>query len=196
MIDCQLSLIFALRVTGVAISARNTMGSLSNDDGDGNEERQKAIDLLRKITTLHLYNAFLYFSLPSLHDYDARIPEFTLYGGHKQATTNFFSLSKLECCSQETKPSTLGNFAYIWCFQRIGINATMFEKTRMHSFQCDVFAAVAVFDAKTPNWHTPVGTAAGTAMRTPCVGTCSPGFARITRWIEKRRTANSLCQKG
>ena len=25
----------------------------------------------------------------------------------------------------------------------------MFEKTRMHSFQCDVFAAVAVIDAKT-----------------------------------------------
>ena len=27
----------------------------------------------------------------------------------------------------------------------------MFEKTRMHSFQSDVFSAVAVIDAKTPN---------------------------------------------
>ena len=83
MLDCQLSLISPLRVTGVAISARNTMRSLSNDDGDGNENVKKAIGLLRTITTLHLYNAFSYFSLPSLHDYDARIPDFTLYGGHK-----------------------------------------------------------------------------------------------------------------
>ena len=59
--------------------------------------------LLGKITTLHVHNAFLYFSLPSPHDYDAKIPDFTLlYGGHKQATTNFFFfLSKLECGSQE-----------------------------------------------------------------------------------------------
>ena len=41
MIDCQLSLIFALRVTGVENSARNAMGSLSNDGGDGNENAKK-----------------------------------------------------------------------------------------------------------------------------------------------------------
>ena len=107
MLDCQLSLISPLRVTGVAITARNTMRSLSNDDADDNENVKKAIGLLRKITTFHLHNAFLYFSLPSLHDYDAKIPDFTLYGGHKQATTNFFSLSKLECGSQEINSSEI-----------------------------------------------------------------------------------------
>ena len=38
---------------------------------------------------MHLYRAFLYPSLPSLHDYDVNMPNFTFYGGRKQATTNF-----------------------------------------------------------------------------------------------------------
>ena len=42
-----------------------------------------------------------------------------------------------------------GKFAYIWQFQRIGINATKFLKTRIH-FKSDVFAAVAVVLAKAP----------------------------------------------
>ena len=33
-------------------------GSFSNDDGDGNEDVKKAIDLLRKTTTLHVHHAF------------------------------------------------------------------------------------------------------------------------------------------
>ena len=53
---------------------------------------------------------------------------------------NFLSLSKLECLSQEI---------YSRHFQRIGINATKFEKTLIR-FKSDVFAAVAVDDAKTP----------------------------------------------
>ena len=47
------------------------------------------------------------------------------------------------------KKSTLGKFAYVWHFQRNGINATMFEKTRM-PFQGDVLAAVAAVDAEAP----------------------------------------------
>ena len=35
-----------------------TLGSLSNDDGDGNENVKKAIGLLRKTTTLHVHRAF------------------------------------------------------------------------------------------------------------------------------------------
>ena len=31
--------------------------------------------------------AFLYISLPSLHDNDVKIPNFMFYGGRKQATT-------------------------------------------------------------------------------------------------------------
>ena len=40
-------------------------------------------------------------------------------------------------------------FAYTCHFQQIGINATKVEKTGIH-FKTDVFAAVAVFDAKAP----------------------------------------------
>ena len=32
---------------------------------------------------------FLYTFLPSLHDYDGKMPNFTFYGGHKQATAKF-----------------------------------------------------------------------------------------------------------
>ena len=78
------------------------IGSFSNDDGDGDEDVKKAIGLLRKTTTLHVHHAFLYISLPSLHDYDVKMPNCKFYGGRKQATTNlFFSLSKLECGPQE-----------------------------------------------------------------------------------------------
>ena len=47
------------------------------------------------------------------------------------------------------KKSTLAEFGYSRHFQRIGINATKFEKTLIR-FKSDVFAAVAVDDAKTP----------------------------------------------
>ena len=53
---------------------------------DGNEN---AIGLLSKTTSLHVHHAFLYISLPLLHDYDVKMPSFTFYGGRKQATTNF-----------------------------------------------------------------------------------------------------------
>ena len=69
------------------------IGSFSNDDGDGKEDVKKAIGLLRKTTTLHVHHAFLYISLPSLRDYDVKMPNCKFYGGRKQATTNlFFSL--------------------------------------------------------------------------------------------------------
>ena len=66
-----------------------SVGSFSNDDGDGNENVKKAIGLLSKTTSLHVPHAFLYISLPLLHDYDVKMPSFTFYGGRKQATTKF-----------------------------------------------------------------------------------------------------------
>ena len=47
------------------------------------------------------------------------------------------------------KKSTLGKFAYTCHFQQIGINATKIEKTGIH-FKSDVFATVAIVDAKAP----------------------------------------------
>ena len=77
--------------------SREFKGSFSNDDGDGSEDVKKAIGLLRKTTSLHVHHAFLYISLPSLHDYDVKMPNCKFYGGRKRTTTNlFFSL-----CSPE-----------------------------------------------------------------------------------------------
>ena len=61
-------------------------GSFSNDDGDGSETVKTAMGLLSKTTGLHVHHAFLYISLPLLHDYDVKMPNFTFYGGRKQAT--------------------------------------------------------------------------------------------------------------
>ena len=59
----------------------------SNDDGDSNENVKTAIGLLSKTTSLHVHHASLYISLPLLHEYDGKLPNFTFYGGRKQATT-------------------------------------------------------------------------------------------------------------
>ena len=66
-----------------------SVGSFSNDEGDGNENVKKATGLSSKTTSLHVHHAFLYISLPLLHDYDVKMPSFTFYGGRKQATTKF-----------------------------------------------------------------------------------------------------------
>ena len=81
------------------------VGSFSNDDGDrdgnGNEDVKKAIGSLRKPTTLHMHHAFLYISLPSLHDYEVKMPNCKFYGGVNKRGRISFSLSTLECGSQE-----------------------------------------------------------------------------------------------
>ena len=57
-----------------------------------------------------------------------------------------FSLLNL---SAVLKKSTPAKFAYTCHFQQIGINPTKIEKTGIH-FNTDVFAAIAVVDAKAP----------------------------------------------
>ena len=54
------------------------------------------MDLVGKTTTLHVHLTFLYISLPFLHDYDVKLPNFTFSAGRKQATTKFYSLCILE----------------------------------------------------------------------------------------------------
>ena len=58
----------------------------------------------------------------------------------------FFLYLNLSSVPDESTP---GKYANIWHFRRIGINATKFEKTRIH-FKSDISAAVAVVDAKAP----------------------------------------------
>ena len=50
-------------------------------------------------TSLHGHHAFLYLSLPSLHDYDVKMPNFTFHRQREHTTTNFLSLYKLEYSS-------------------------------------------------------------------------------------------------
>ena len=53
-----------------------SLGSLSNDDGDGNDNGKKVMGLDSETTTLHVHHAFLYISLPSLHDYNVKVTNF------------------------------------------------------------------------------------------------------------------------
>ena len=103
-----------------------SVGSFSNDDGDGNENVKKAIGLLSKTTSLHVHHAFLYISLPLLHDYDVKMPSFTFYGGRKTSDDKLFFL--FLNLSAVPKKSTSGKLAYISYFQRIEVNATKLEK--------------------------------------------------------------------
>ena len=58
-------------------------------DGDGDANATKTIGSISKTTILHVHHAFLYISLPSLHDYDMKMPNSTMYRGNTQATTKF-----------------------------------------------------------------------------------------------------------
>ena len=65
------------------------LGTVRCHDGDDNENVKKAIGWISKTTTLHVHLAFLFISLPSLRDYDEKMPKFTFYRGREQATAKF-----------------------------------------------------------------------------------------------------------
>ena len=55
---------FGTSTHALKLSVREmSVGSFSNDDGNGNENVKKAIGLLSKTTSLHLHHDFLYISL-------------------------------------------------------------------------------------------------------------------------------------
>ena len=68
------------------------IASLSNDDGDVNENVKKAIGFssLAKQQLCTCYHAFWYISCQSLHDNDVKMPNFTFFGGREHKTTTFF----------------------------------------------------------------------------------------------------------
>ena len=66
-----------------------SVGSFSNDDGEGNEYVKKAIVLSSKTTTLRVQHTFLVHFPVVNADYDVKMPNFTFHGGRKEATTNF-----------------------------------------------------------------------------------------------------------
>ena len=71
------------------------LGTLRSEGDDGNENGQKAIGLIIVKQQLRTCDhAFFYISLPSLHDYNVKMPSFMFFRGRKQATTKFsFSFS-------------------------------------------------------------------------------------------------------
>ena len=60
------------------VEVASSLGSLSNDDGDVDENGKKTIRFrLVKQQLCVCVPLFLYISLPSLHDYDVKPPNFT-----------------------------------------------------------------------------------------------------------------------
>ena len=55
-----------------------SIGSLNNYEGDGNEDGKKAIGLDKQNNNFARASRFLYISLPSLYDYNVKVPNFTL----------------------------------------------------------------------------------------------------------------------
>ena len=74
----------------VSITLELKLGSLSNDDGDGNENDKRAIGLDWQNDNFARASRLLYISLPSLHDYDVELLNFTFYGGREHKTTTFY----------------------------------------------------------------------------------------------------------
>ena len=54
------------------------------------ESKKKSNSLTRQNNNFARASRFLYISLPSLHDYHVKMPNFTFYEGRKQAMTKFF----------------------------------------------------------------------------------------------------------
>ena len=63
--------------------------------------RQKAIGVVSKTTTLHVHYAFLYISLPSLHDYDVKWPNCKVFWGREWQGYKFDHL----CLNSGATPS-------------------------------------------------------------------------------------------
>ena len=70
---------------------------LRNYDGDGKENVKKAIGLMSKTTTLHVHHAFLYISLPSLHNYDVKWPNFKFTWERERQGDKFYHLGLNSC---------------------------------------------------------------------------------------------------
>ena len=101
------------------------LGSLSNDDGDVNENgKKKHYGQISKATTLHVHHAFLYISLPLLHDYDVRVSNFTFCRGREHKTTTSISFPELsynplefnsrKICQHLTNWTSWNNHNKVW----------------------------------------------------------------------------------
>ena len=70
-------------------SPEDSLGNFSNHDGDGNENAEKSNGFVKPNNNFARASRLFVHFFASLHDYNVKMPDFTLYGGRKQATTNF-----------------------------------------------------------------------------------------------------------
>ena len=103
------------------------VGTLRNHDHDGNGNVKKAIGLMSKTTTLHLHHAFLYISLPSLHNYD-QISSLLGNGNGKaiNSTISVRTWARSPLFSSSQNPRLLSNW-------------TNWEKSRKSFKWCEVY---------------------------------------------------------
>ena len=79
-------------------------------------------------------------SLPLLHNYDVKLPNFTFYEGREHEKTSLiFYFSELRYSRLEFNTRTIRHYLSI---ERDGIRAKKFKAARIHVL-CDVFAAIA-----------------------------------------------------
>ena len=121
---------------------QNNIRDYKCHDGDDNENVKKEISWIGKTTTRHVHHAFLYISLPSLHDCNGKMPNFTIYGERKLVTAKF-SFSFYQYLNMVLRNSTQKEFACLWRSKWVGVIAIEIERTQIH-FLSDLFVAVAV----------------------------------------------------
>ena len=120
------------------------LGSLSNDDGHGNENGKKAIGKISKTTTLHVHQAFLYIFCRHC---TITTWKCLLWGFVEDVSTRRrlpLSFPDPRYRLLELTPETVAN---IWRIERDEISAIKFEAKRLH-FLIDVFVPVAVVVAR------------------------------------------------
>ena len=132
------------QVRGVSCSVQ----ILRSNEATATRTSKRAIGLINKTTSLHVHHAFFYISLPFLHDYDMKMPNFAFYGGRKQATTKvYFSFW---IWMQFTGIQFQDGSPTFWQSKWVGIIAIKTERTQIH-FLSDVLFAVASLDLKVPS---------------------------------------------
>ena len=83
--------------------------------------------------------------MPSLHDYNVKVPNLTFRRGREHKTKPPFSFSwTLKYSPLDSNSKKI--FANIWRIKRDGMGAIKFEAARIH-FLSDLFVAVAIVDA-------------------------------------------------
>ena len=113
--------------------------TLRSDDATATRTSKITIGLEDKTTALHMHLTFWYISLPFLHDYDVKLPDFTFREDVNKRRRNFIPSLNLNMVLRNSTP---GGFAYIWQRKWFGIIAMKTEWTKAQ-FWSDVFAAVA-----------------------------------------------------